>query len=238
MVTCAEAIREVLTEIGGVASTSQIISFIYRRYPDKPWKESTIRAHVIGCSVNHSSSHHYPNFPKFLFTVGAGRVRLYDRERDGEWIVDQKGTHVADEETVSEGLATEEESIEATISLERDLETHLLQNLVSLEVGLKPYSDPGTSRQFQVESGRVDILAQDSNEDLVVIEIKTGIAKDSVLTQLLDYMVHVRRDLASAKKVTGIILAHDFTGRLMNAVKEVPSVKLKKFKVNFQFEDA
>ncbi len=79
-ITCVDAIKEVVTELDRVASIKEIIDRIYDKYPDKPWKKSTIRAHIIGCSVNHSSSHHYPSLPKFLYTVGRGLVKIYDSE--------------------------------------------------------------------------------------------------------------------------------------------------------------
>jgi hypothetical protein len=77
-ITCADAIREVLIELNRSASIKEIIERIYEKYPDKPWKESTIRAHIIGCSINHPSSHHHPALPKFLYTVGRGLVKLCD----------------------------------------------------------------------------------------------------------------------------------------------------------------
>jgi len=50
---------------------------------------SSFRADVIGCSVNHTSSHHYPGMPKFLFYEKETReYRIYDPEKDGEWVVD------------------------------------------------------------------------------------------------------------------------------------------------------
>ena len=54
--TCHEAVKEAITELGRVVSNREVIDHIYKKYPNKPWKESTIKAHLIGCSVNHSSS--------------------------------------------------------------------------------------------------------------------------------------------------------------------------------------
>lgn len=83
---CADALEEAVRHYGGVVSNRQILDYVKRKYPDN-WKDSTIRAHIMGCSINHSSSHHYRYFRKFLFTVSPGRVRLYDPETDGniEW---------------------------------------------------------------------------------------------------------------------------------------------------------
>lgn len=85
--TCADALEEAVKHYGGVVSNRQILEYVKRKYPSI-WKDGTIRAHIMGCSVNHSSSHHYKHFRKFLFTVGRSQVRLYE-EIDGKW----KWTH-------------------------------------------------------------------------------------------------------------------------------------------------
>lgn len=234
--TCAEAIREVIRP-KEIVSSQDLIERIYRKYPDRPWKVSTIRAHIMGCSVNHSSSHHYPSFPKFLFTIGKGRVRLYNPQTDGKWIVDEKGAHpISQENMESPKVLREEEYVydEATISLERDLENFLFLKLSALEQSLKSLKEEA-GRQYQVNSGRIDILAQDKNESFVVLEIKAGTAKESVLTQLLAYMADVTKEF-STKAVRGIIVAYDFSEKLVAATSLLPTVKLVKYKVNFEFE--
>jgi len=238
MATCAEAIRQTVTEVGRVVSTREIINYIYRKYPNRPWKESTIRAHVIGCSVNHSSSHHYPSFPKFLFTVKRGRVRQYNPETDGKWVVDDKGARLVGVEGPEEKEFSEGEYLpeEATISLERDLENFLLVKLNVLEKGLRLYEGE-TGRQFQVQSGRIDILAQDKDNNFVVLELKAGTATEAVLAQILAYMADVTRELSMGKPVRGIIVAYDFAERLVAASSLLPTIKLMKYKVNFEFEE-
>jgi len=238
MATCAEAIRQAVTELGRVVSTREIINYVYRKHPGRPWKESTIRAHVIGCSVNHSSSHHYPSFPKFLFTVEMGRVRLYNPETDGKWVVDNKGARLIGVKRLEEEIP-EEEYIqeEATISLERDLENFLLNKLSILEKGLRIYEGK-TGQQFQVKSGRIDILAHDKDGNFVVLELKAGTATESVLAQVLAYMADITRELSKGKPTRGIIVAYDFAERLVAASSLLPAIKLMKYKVNFEFEEA
>jgi len=70
--TCREAVEEVFAAEKGVLDTAQVIDRIYKRYPDRPWKPNAISAHLIGLSVNHSSSVHHPTLRKhgFLFSLG------------------------------------------------------------------------------------------------------------------------------------------------------------------------
>jgi hypothetical protein len=68
-VTCREAIRKVFEAHPGMHTTNEIIEMVYSRYPDQPWQRNTISAHLIGLSVNHSSSHDYPSFHRACSAV-------------------------------------------------------------------------------------------------------------------------------------------------------------------------
>lgn len=66
--THAEKINEAVKDLG-FASPNEIMAWIRTQYPDDPVNPSSYRADIIGCSVNHSSSHHYPGMPKFLWFI-------------------------------------------------------------------------------------------------------------------------------------------------------------------------
>lgn len=78
-----DLIREAAEELG-IISTNSVIEFVKDRYPDIEINRVTIRTYLIGCSKNHTSSHWYPYFPKFLWRISRGKYRLYDPEKDGE----------------------------------------------------------------------------------------------------------------------------------------------------------
>ena len=97
--TCTEAIKEVFANETGVLTTKQVTDKIYAKHPDKPWKKSTITAHLMGLSVNHPSSIHYPGAKNhaFLFSLGNGRYRLWEPKQDGYWMVTEEGVVLADD---------------------------------------------------------------------------------------------------------------------------------------------
>jgi len=64
--THADKIREAVTNLHN-ARASEIIDWIRQHYPDDSLNPSSYRADIIGCSINHSSTHHYPGLPKFLW---------------------------------------------------------------------------------------------------------------------------------------------------------------------------
>lgn len=90
-----EMIREAVTKLGE-AKPNAIIDYIRKKNPQAYVNESSFRADIIGCSVNHSSSHHYPGMPKFLFfEKQKGTYRLYDPKRDGKLVMNKTGKQVA-----------------------------------------------------------------------------------------------------------------------------------------------
>ena len=121
-----------------------------------------------------------------------------------------------------------------SISLEKDLEAFIFQNIDSVEDGLTSYRGE-SGRQYTVESGRIDILATDNEDNFVVIELKADMGGDAVLTQTLAYMVDIEK-IAEQRKVRGIIIARDFSSKLVSAVSRVQDIELMKYKVKFDFE--
>lgn len=82
--THAELIREAIEKLGE-ARPKEIMQFIRNQHPEIDVKESSFRADIIGCSVNHTSSHHYPGMPKFLFyEKQKGTYRLHDLNTDSK----------------------------------------------------------------------------------------------------------------------------------------------------------
>lgn len=150
------------------------------------------------------------------------------------FLEDQSALRVqAIKETASAALAPveNEEPIEATLSLERDLNAALRQTITQLEPGMTVI-DGGKERS--VPSGRIDILAKDAQGCLVVIELKAVRAPRDAVAQVLAYM----GDLASegGTDVRGLLIAPDFDPRAVAAARMVPALRLMRFSFSFNFE--
>jgi len=124
-----------------------------------------------------------------------------------------------------------EESIEASVSLERDLHSYLATRVNEIEAGLTLVED---GIEYQTEAGKIDLLGKDTNNWLVVIELKAGRAKDSALGQLLGYMGCLA---GSNANVRGIIVASGFDSRVVFAAKGLPNIKLLRYQVSFNLEE-
>jgi len=243
--TCREAVDEAFADENGVLDTAQVIDRIYKRYPDRPWKPNAISAHLIGLSVNHSSSIHHPTLRKHgsLFSLGNGRYRRWDPAQDGRWdVVDGRVQLVdssAEPEVAADEAAGEVSAVDTSLSLERDMEQSLLRNLGQLEPGLRLYDANGMSGN-QLDTGavgRLDILAVDDKGSLVVVELKAGRADDRVCGQILRYIGWVKENLAADRSVRGIVVANDFSESLRFAAKAMSDVALKRYEVRFDFTD-
>lgn len=134
-------------------------------------------------------------------------------------------------EITNSQIAEIEEAHEITFSLERDMQLALRQNIEQLEKGLK-IIDGGKERVTEV--GRVDITASDEKGNIVVIELKAGIASPSVICQILAYMSAVAD--ADKQTVRGILVANDFHKQVIFAAKSIPNLKLKRYSFQFTFE--
>ena len=89
-------------------------------------------------------------------------------------------------------------------------------------------------KEYATDAGRVDILARDRGDAIVVIELKAGTAAPEALTQLLAYMGTVRKQEGQA--VRGILVAGDFHPRVVFAARAVPNVTLCQYRFKFTFE--
>ncbi len=132
-----------------------------------------------------------------------------------------------------------EDAVDTTLHLESDLEGFLIADLGQLERGLKLYAHNGLRGQ-QLDAGsagRIDILATDTADDLVVIELKAGEADRQACGQIQAYMGWVMDNLAGGRRVRGILVAGGFTERMKLAAKVVPGLSLKAYSVIFKFSD-
>lgn len=119
------------------------------------------------------------------------------------------------------------------IGLERDMQAALRARMVQLENGLTVIDD-GAERS--VESGFIDITARDSTGVTVVIELKTGVAGQRAVAQILSYMGDMVYEQDGAR-VRGILIAADFDARARSAARMVPDLTLRKYSVRFLFTD-
>jgi len=120
-----------------------------------------------------------------------------------------------------------------SISLERDMQAALRVSIEQLELGLK-VTDDGAERS--VDSGFIDITAEDNDGITVVIELKTGVAGQRAIAQILSYMGDIVLEQEGAK-VRGILVAERFDSKAKAAARIIPDLDLREYSVQFEFAD-
>lgn len=151
-----------------------------------------------------------------------------DRVAQGE---EFRITSFIEEEEVKQFREREEELAGGGFTLEEELKRQIIQNITLLERGLRL-----KAKEYRTEAGIIDLLAEDSNGETVVIELKAGLAEEKALVQLLRYMGFIKKSDKS-KKVRGMLLAHDFSEEVKIAASMIPNVKLKVYNIKFEVAD-
>ncbi len=138
-------------------------------------------------------------------------------------------TGAVEQTVASEDLTLLEEAEELKFGLEKDLHRAIRSNIQQLEPGLRIIDD---GKERHVETGFIDILAEDPEERIVVIELKVGSAPPDVVAQILGYM----GDLAQTERreVRGIVVAEEFTNRLRSAARQA-RLRLVTYTYRFTF---
>jgi len=123
--------------------------------------------------------------------------------------------------------------------LEDLLEIRLRKNKQTFGKQLKIYSpadDPTKyGRQFRTDTGRMDILTQDMEDNsYVIIELKRGKSDIEVVEQIQNYIDWTINNLAKPNQpVKGIICIKEATNRLKALVKTLPDIELFEYEFDF-----
>jgi len=224
----ASAIRHFVESVPSGATSREIKNHINSAYPEK-WMPGTLVAHLYGCTVNQPKAYlHHKSAEKFLYRSEDGRFHIYDEERHGPnvWAPTADDHPIVGEQDNDNSI---EQLIETSISLERDVEEHLIRNLDSLEKGLR-----FVERQVVIDVGRVDIIAQDASGRRVVIELKVGEAKDAAVGQIARYLGwYARQD---GQPPRGMLIASDFPEPVRYAAEAVRELTLVRYRIQFAFD--
>lgn len=127
-------------------------------------------------------------------------------------------------------------------ALEKHLEDFLVKNWNSTELGklYDIYEENGemVGQQYPSDTGPIDILAisKDRNE-LLVVELKRGMASDRVVGQIQRYMGYVAEELAENNQtVKGVIVAFENDIRIERALSVAPNISFYTYKLKFTLD--
>lgn len=111
------------------------------------------------------------------------------------------------------------------------MQAAIRRNIQQIEKGLR-ITDGGKERS--VDTGFIDIMTVDADSTPVVIELKTGVAGQRAVAQILSYIGSVMEE-EQTDHVRGILIASNFDKKARAAAKVVPSLTLMRYQILFQF---
>lgn len=213
---------------GDAIRRDQVYAWFNENYPKV--KDGTISAHLLKMSTNAPSRIHYNVDPEgdddLLYQIDTQRFRLYDPAGDPTPVYEEPEEDVAPD--------PEGPQVASEFAYERDLQNFLSHNLTLIEPGLRLYQEEHiTGVEFPVGNRRVDILALDSDDNYVVIELKVSRGYDRVVGQLLRYIAWIRKHQADpGQSVRGVIVAREVSNDLLLACSELHYVGLYEYELS------
>lgn len=237
-----EFAEEVLQQ-GQVFEKKDAVNWFKKNYPNI--KYNTVEMHVEGMSVNAPSRKHHKNIRHgsghdLFYKVGRGKYRIWIPETDPAPYYPNDPGHAdvgqARSEIEYEDVEDDNESgvVSSEFAYEAHLRDYLAKNLGALTAGLVLYQDEDlTGVEFPVGGRYIDILAIDTEENFVVIELKVSKGYDRAIGQLLRYMAWVSENLANGRDVKGIVVANKVTEDLRLAASRIENVTLAEYEISF-----
>jgi RecB family endonuclease NucS len=126
-------------------------------------------------------------------------------------------------------LADVEQAADLKFGLERDMQDALRRHIEQLDPTLRIVDD---GRERRVDSGFIDILAEDDQGVLVVIELKAAEAPEAAIAQVLSYVGALQKE--ETRAVRAILVAREFSTRLRLAA-QAAGIQLVKYGYEFRF---
>jgi endonuclease len=226
-----EMIKNLNVQKGDILKREQFMSWFQKNY--SKIKDATVSAHMLKMSTNAPSRIHYNVNPNgeddLLYQIDTQTFRLYDSSLDPAPIYKKNGPIKLPPpiEPIDEGETSE-------FAYEKDLQNYLAKNLNKIENGLKLYDDEGIpGLEYPVGNRFVDILALDSQNNFVVIELKVSRGYDRVIGQILRYIAWIKKNRAEDNQsVRGIIIGREISEDLQLACSQVPGIDLYEYQLS------
>jgi hypothetical protein len=126
---------------------------------------------------------------------------------------------------------------------ERHLQQFVADNLHTVQLAgkrVRPFKgdDGRDGLEYVTPVGRIDLLAVDDQDGLVIFEFKRAKAPDAAIGQLTRYMGCITSTLANGRAVTGVIVAPAISYELRCSAMMVPNIHLFECEMSFALRPA
>jgi hypothetical protein len=233
-------IKRGYSETGAATSYSRAIDQISEHYSKNTGKVVDIYS-LTEQTIISQIAHEYSQTGKFS-SFGYeqhGRYRAAI-SRYSEFFVHKHVKDSVDEiEQTDINIAVEEiEKSQTNFAYERDLQTTLCAQIADLFPGFKIFGEANVGVEYSIEGRRLDVLLEHNESgDLLIVELKTGIADYKVFGQISMYIGIIQKKYPN-KSVKGVIVAGIIDDSLRQACEITDKVSLKIYRMSIELEDA
>jgi len=120
---------------------------------------------------------------------------------------------------------------------EKDLQTALCSQIAELFPEYKIYGGLSIGVEYAISGRRIDVLLEhESEESLLVVELKSGEADFKVFGQISMYIGLLQRQFPE-KNISGVIVAGSIDESLVQACETSEKVSLKTYRMSIELED-
>jgi len=118
---------------------------------------------------------------------------------------------------------------ESNFTYERDLQDSLVRQINKIFPEYSLFKD---GVEYYIDGKRIDVLLENkSKNELLVIELKAGLAKKEVLSQLLEYMGKLKKKFTE-KTINGLIISGEIDESLKDACIPLQNIKIMRYRID------
>jgi len=169
--------------------------------------------------------------------ISSENILPYKNDIESEFVETKDSSITEDIGDIDE--IDESDIVENMFSYERDLQNALVNQIKSkkLFTGYSIFGENEEGIEYTIENKRIDILLlNDSKNELLVIELKAGVAKKDALSQILEYIGKLMKKFPE-KIINGRIIASDIDDSLKDACLSTPNIKTLKYKIEISINE-
>ena len=140
---------------------------------------------------------------------------------------------------IFEGISENNEDTEdnPVFTLERDLQKSLELQVDELFPEYNIFGEKNEGTQYNINGKKIDLLLKHNSEnELLVIELKAGRADFKAFGQISMYMGPLMQEFPNYN-ISGLIIAEEIDDSLKSACLTNDKVKLKKYQIKLKLED-
>jgi len=158
--------------------------------------------------------------------------------RYSDFFVESRGEDLAVDDIQQTESMNNIPNTATNFAYEKDLQTALCSHISELFPEYRIFGGLGIGVEYSIGSRRIDVLLEhEENEDLLIVELKSGEADFKVFGQISMYIGLLQRQFPE-RKISGVIVAGGIDESLVQACEITDKVFLKTYRMSIELEDA